>query len=168
LMHRGFIVWNSEVGGASFGIMMFMFRVVCGNHIIWDATNVNKMLIRHTSGGPARFEREALPTLKAYCEAEAGPQEAAIKRAQNYLLPDKPDELIDFIRSKGQFSKAEVIDGVEFARKEEGDARTLWQVVNGLTASARQYAHLDTRLDLEKRAGKLLNLVVDSNKVITA
>lgn len=159
LMHRGFIISNSEVGAASFNIMMFMFRVVCGNHCIHDAKDVNKLMIRHTSGGPARFESEVMPTLKGYLEATVGPIEAQIKRAQQFLLPDKPDELIAFIRNSGQFSKAEVLDGIEFARKEEGDARTLWQIHNGLTASARQYAHVDTRLNLEKRAGKLLELV---------
>jgi len=158
LMHRGFIISNSEVGAASFNIMMFMFRVVCGNHIIWDATDVNKLMIRHTSGGPARFDSQALPALRQYCEAAAGPQEAMIKKAQSYLLPDKPDDLLKFLRGKG-FSKVEVADAVEAARKEEGDARTLWQIVNGFTASARQYAHLDTRLNLEKRAGALLDLV---------
>jgi len=158
LLHRGFIVSNSEVGAASFSLMTFMFRVVCGNHCIWGAKDVSELMIRHTSSGPARFESEVMPTLRGYLDATAAPLEAAIKKAKGYLLPEKSDDLIKFLRAKN-FSKGEIVDAINAAKTEEGDARTLWQIVNGFTASARQYAHIDTRLNLEKRAGALLDLV---------
>lgn len=158
LMHRGFIIWNSEVGSSSFGIMMFMFRVVCGNHLIHGGKNVSQLMIRHTEGGPARFASEAMPTLKGYLEASAGPIEATILKAKDYLLPLEQEELVRFFRSKG-FTRGETLDAVNAAKLEEGDSRTLWQMLNGFTASARQYAHVDTRINLEKRAGQLLELV---------
>lgn len=88
-LNRGFIVWNSEVGARTFGLMTFMFNVVCGNHIIWGAQDVNKLVIRHTSGGPYRFDSEAAPALNAYAEASAQPMIDTVKRAQSYLLPDR-------------------------------------------------------------------------------
>lgn len=158
LMHRGFIIYNSEVGSSSFGIKMFMFRVVCGNHIIWDAQDVNELLIRHTEGGPARFVADALPTLKGYLEAAAAPVETAIKKAKEYIIPITDEDLCKFTKPKG-FTRGETIDAINAAKLEEGKCDRLWDLVNGFTASARQYAHVDTRLNLEKRAGKLLDMV---------
>ncbi len=158
LMHRGFIIWNSEVGASSFGIKMFMFRVVCGNHIIWDAKDVNELLIRHTEGGPARFAADAMPALKGYLEAAAAPVESAIKRAKELAIPIDSEELCRFCKVRG-FTRGETLDAVNAAKLEEGKCDRLWDLVNGFTASARQYAHVDSRLDLEKRAGKLLDLV---------
>jgi hypothetical protein len=36
-LYRGFFTWNSEVGSATFGLTTFLFRAVCGNHLIWGA-----------------------------------------------------------------------------------------------------------------------------------
>lgn len=156
LLHRGFIVWNSEVGDASFGIMMFMFRVVCGNHIIWDASEVQKLLIRHTKSGPARFASEALPHLEAYCNQMAKPQEDAIKKSQQFILPATQEDVIVFGKKQG-FTKGETISAIAAANREEGQCATGWNLINGYTAHARSFDHADTRIDLESRAGKLID-----------
>jgi hypothetical protein len=39
---------------------------------------------------------------------------------------------------------------------EEGDARTVWQLVNGGTALARSIPHADTRVAFERRVSSLL------------
>lgn len=158
-LHRGFITWNSETGARTFGLMTFLFNVVCGNHIIWGAQDVNKLVIRHTSSGPYRFDAEAAPALKAYVEASAAPIELAVKKAQQYMLPDKPDLLVDWIGRNGKFTKAEIGNAIHAAKAEEGECRNLWQLVQGFTAYARGYDYIDSRVDLEKRAGQLLNIV---------
>jgi hypothetical protein len=158
-INRGFIAWNSETGAKTFGLMTFLFNYVCGNHIIWGASEVNKLLIRHTSGGPYRFDSQAGPMLKAYVDASAQPVADTIKRAQDYLLPaGKDDELLNWTAKHGKFSRSEVREAVNFAKAEEGDCRTLWQLVQGFTAYARGFDFIDSRVDLEKRAGALLNV----------
>lgn len=157
-LNRGFIVWNSEVGSATFGLMTFLFRAVCGNHIIWGASDVKQILIRHTAGGPARFDGQATPALLDYANASVAPIEAAIKKAKDYLLPKDSDGLIQWAAGRG-FTRAEIRDAVDIAEKEEGDCRNLWNFVQGLTASAREYAYMDARVNLEKRAGKLMDIV---------
>lgn len=164
-LHRGFITWNSETGAKTFGLMTFLFNEVCGNHIIYGAQQINQLLIRHTHGGPARFDAEAAPMLAAYANASAAPELAAIKRAQDYLLPagtkgldlDKLDTLLNPFR----LTKGEVREAVATAEREEGECRTLWQLEQGLTAYARGFDFIDSRVDLERRAGKLLELVAD-------
>lgn len=155
-MHRGFITWNSEVGSASFGLMTFLFRVVCGNHIIWDAQNVNKLIIRHTSGGPDRFAQQAAPQLLDYVNASVKPIEDAIKRAKLARVPKDEDDVIKAYLPKG-FTRGEIRDAVKFAKAEEGKCSNVWELVQGFTASARAIAWIDERINLEKKAGALLH-----------
>jgi hypothetical protein len=167
-LHRGFIVGNSETGAKTFFLIQFLHNGVCGNHIIWGASNVNEIIIRHTEGGPARFEANAAPALLAYANASAAPELAAIRKAQDYLLPapvlgaknttNADDMIVEFARSKGKFSKSEVKEAITFARREEGDCRTLWQLVQGGTAYARGFDYVDARTETETRFSALLNL----------
>lgn len=166
-LNRGFIVWNSETGAKTFGLMTFLFNVVCGNNIIWGAQDVTKLVIRHTSGGPYRFDSEAAPALKAYTEASAQPVVDTIRKAQDYLLPS-PDKgqnaepsILEWASRNGKFTKSEVTEAIRFAKAEEGECRTLWQLVQGFTAYARGFDFIDSRVDLEKRAGALLDVVAN-------
>ena len=160
-LNRGFFVWNSETGSRSFGLMTFLFNVVCGNNIVWGAQDINRLVIRHTSGGPTRFDSEAAPTLLAYANASAAPIEATVKRATELIVWDGKDEasLNSALAKCAKFSKSEVREAIAFAKSEEGDCRTLWQLVQGFTAYARGFDYVDARVDLETRAGKLLELV---------
>ena len=79
-------------------------------------------------------------------------------RQVDYLLPVGDDAVIGWLKAR-KFNGSEAESAIEFAKNEEGDARTLWQIVQGLTASAREYAFIDARQDLEKRAGALLKIV---------
>jgi hypothetical protein len=168
-LSRGFIVSNSEVGSKTFSLTTFLFNHVCGNHIIWGAKDVKQLCIRHTSGGPDRFINEAAPALLNYVNSSAKEETEVIKRAQDFLIP-VPEEAkvnttalrkatIEWITAQGKFSKGEAAEAIDWANKDDGDCRTLWQIVQGFTASARCIEYLDARMDLETRAGKLLNLV---------
>jgi hypothetical protein len=42
------------------------------------------------------------------------------------------------------------------AEEEPGSPRSIWNIVQGVTAEARSIAHTDTRVDLERKAGELL------------
>lgn len=156
-LQRGFFVWNSEVGNATFGIKTFLFNVVCNNHLVWGATDINELTIRHTKGGPARFDRDATPHLLNYINSSTEEVRNSIGKTQDFLLPS-PEEIYSFVNRAAKFTKSEVAEACDFARREEGDCRTLWQIIQGFTASAREYSFADARIDLEERAGKLVNL----------
>ena len=172
-LNRGFFVWNSETGARTFGLMTFLFRVVCGNHLVWDAQDVSRMIVRHSSGGPARFDREAMPALMSYVNASAKPAEDAIAKAKEMRLIDLVnipgqtvasetgrlgDEWQKAFAAKYDFRRAQVRDAVQFARAEEGRCETLWDIINGFTASARSIEYADARIELESKAGKLMAL----------
>jgi len=164
-LHRGFIAWNSETGAKSFGLMGFIFNRVCGNHIIWGAEQVNKIIIRHSQGGPARFDSEAMPTLLSYANASSLPLESSIRRAADTLLAaevpkddtERFKQALAYASRHAKFTNTEIKSGIDFAKSEEGDCRTVWHLVQGLTAYARGFDYVDARVDLETRAGKLLN-----------
>lgn len=165
-LNRGFFCWNSEVGARTFGLTTFLFNEVCGNHIVWGASEVKTLLIRHTSGGPGRFDSEAIGILNSYVNASAAPLENSIRKAQNMLIAPTNttgDDLLKSVRefadNHGKFTGSEIKSAIDFAKAEEGDCRTLWHLVQGLTAYARGFDWIDSRVDLETRAGKLLDIV---------
>jgi len=156
-LNRGFFVSNSEVGARTFTLTTFLFNEVCGNHIVWGASDINSLTIRHTKNGPYRFDSEAAPALMAYCNESVVREEGAIRKAQSLLLPTEADALEKFL-APFKFTKGEVRSGFDFAKAEEGECRTVWQFVQGLTAYARGFDFIDARTDLERRAGSMLNL----------
>jgi type III secretion system FlhB-like substrate exporter len=158
-LNRGFFMWNSETGARTFGLTTFLFNTVCGNHIVWGAQDIRELRIRHTKNGPTRFDTDAAPTLMAYASGSAAPEIAAIKKAQEYLLPAQDrDDIIKWLQTK-KFTKTEATETYDTAMEEEGDCRTLWQVIQGATAYARGFDFVDARVELETKAGKLMEIV---------
>lgn len=157
-LNRGVILWNSEVGKCVFGVQTFLFRQVCGNHIIWGAEELREIKVRHTSGGPERFQREAMPEIRRYIDASTESTRQGILKAKGILLP-KREELITS-KFANNFTHREMVDAIDAAEREEGKCENLWELVQGITAAARSSMWLDSRVDLERRAGKLLSSVL--------
>jgi len=158
-LNRGFFMWNSETGSRTFGLTTFLFNVVCGNHIVWNAGNIKELRIRHTGNGPYRFAADAAPSLMAYANAASAPLISQVKKAQDFLLPSpKREDVIDWLQAR-KFTKSEAGETFDTALREEGDCRTLWQAVQGATAYAREFDFVDARVEMESKAGDLLKLV---------
>lgn len=158
LLSRGFIVSNSEVGKATARLTRFLYRYVCGNHIIWDAKQIEEIKIVHRINAPHRIAEEFLPAIKKYVESSPTNETSLIKKAMDLKIADDKEKVIEWLTDKN-FTQIEATNAVETAEKEEGDYTSLWNIVQGFTASARNYQYLDARTTLEKKAGKLLNLV---------
>jgi hypothetical protein len=166
--NKGLIVSNSEVGKSSLTIMTFLFNMVCGNHYVWGATEVNTTRIIHSSGGPARFIDQAYPTLMEMTSQD--PNLDAVVRAQGLLLDDMQlagnnfhkdqDSWVKLFAKSRDFTVGEVKEAIAVARREEGKCETVWDLAQGFTASAREISHADTRFHLERRAGKLLTIAI--------
>ena len=163
--NRGFIVSNSEVGKSSLVMMSFLFNVVCGNHYIWGASGINMKRIIHSSGAPGRFASNAFDELKLFArnEPDFRPVQAAMTIQLSAIRPGSHDfhtERDNWIKAfalEYKFTAGEVKEAIFTAIKEEGKCDTAWDLVQGFTAAARSIPHVDTRLDLEKRAGAFLS-----------
>jgi hypothetical protein len=156
-LYRGFYCWNSEVGAQVFGLCTFLYRYVCDNRIIWGATEVKELRIRHTSGAPERFAYEGARYLNRYSEASTAGIVASITAAKAKELPDagQKDGVATWLQFRG-FTRPQAQAAVDAAIAEEGKARTLWDIVQGITAHARSIPYADERTDLEAKAGKLM------------
>jgi hypothetical protein len=161
-LFRGFMTWNSEVGSAVFGLTTFLYRYVCDNRIIWGATEVQELRIRHTGGAPERFAYEGAQYLSRYAEESTYKTVQAISAAQQFEIPKaaKKDGVLGWLKERG-FTAAVAKAAVQSAEVEEGEAKSLWQIINGLTAHARTIPHTDARVELETSAGKLMKYVTN-------
>jgi Domain of unknown function (DUF932) len=162
-LFRGFYTWNSEVGSAVFGLCTFLYRFICDNRIIWGASEVKELRIRHTGGAPDRFAYEGAKYLRRYADEGTAAIAGGIKAAQNKdiateINTGKGDTVQSWLQKRG-FTKAQAAGSVESAQAEMGGARSLWEIVNGITAYARSVPHTDERVQLEAKAGKLMELV---------
>lgn len=155
-LFRGFYVSNSEVGSATFILCLFLYRYVCDNRIIWGQQDVKELRIRHTSGGPHRFMAEAAPALKGYLEASTVQTIEMLNRAQGTKVADTEAEAVAWLKQRG-FTEGLAKDAMERAAQEPGDPRSMWNVVQGLTSAAQDRGFTDSRVEVEMKAGKLLD-----------
>jgi predicted GNAT family acetyltransferase len=161
-LNRGFIVWNSETGKCVFGIKTFLYNYVCDNRIIWGATKETEIRIRHTKSGPARFLNEAAPAIDAYAKSSAAAEIKAVDYAVKHEIADDRKGVVDWLRKRG-FTKRLAEAGVSKAHDEVdlhgGSPLSLWNTIQGMTASARETVpHTDRRIEIETQAGSLLDL----------
>lgn len=155
---RGFFLWNSETGAATFGLTTFLYNFVCGNHIVWGAEQVRELRIVHRHKAPDRFTRDALPILNRFVESRALTDSVteAVARAMGIRIGGACDEVLTWFAGR-PFSRNEVIAGYQAGLNAGDDVSSLWGMIQGLTAAARTLPHTDARVDLERRAGALLN-----------
>ena len=162
-LFRGFYAWNSETGARAFGACAFYYRYVCGNRIIWGAEEVRDIYIRHSSGAPERFAPEFRQLLDRYADADTHETVEAIKRAQAFEIPNaeqKDEGWEKWLQERG-FNRNQARAAVMTAMDEEGQCASLWDVIQGITASARSMTHTDARVRLEEAAGNLMRVVTN-------
>lgn len=160
-LFRGFFTWNSEVGSAVFGLTTFLYRHVCDNRIIWGTTDVRELRIRHTGGAPERFAYEGRKYLERYAnESTDKIVDGIVKTKETEIPVRRGDTVQQWLQERG-FSKAQAKAGYETAIMEEGQARSIWDIVNGITAYARTIPHTDGRINLERKASDLMKYAVN-------
>lgn len=159
LVFRGFYAWNSEVGAKSFGLAAMYLRGVCQNRNLWGVEGYREFTFRHSSGAPARFMREAAAKLQQFADSGTQKLLAGVAAAKATLVADDDEAAEDFVRKQGfsQTKAAEIVATV--LQEEQHPARSIWDMVQGITAVARREGHQDARIDMERTAGKLLDKI---------
>lgn len=153
---RGFFVWNSEVGDKTLGIATFLFDYVCMNRIVWGATHIEEVKIRHTASAPDKFVEEVLPAVKAYSESSTEGIRTAIENARAARLDDE-DRVLEFLAKRFNKTRAKAINAAHI--EEEGrPIENLWDATVAVTAVARNAKYQDARVDMEREGGKIMAL----------
>jgi len=161
-LSRGFFVWNSEVGAASFGISTFLYEYVCGNHRVWGAQDVSEMRVIHIGKeqGSKAFTTMQVE-LKKYAETTSADDEAKVLAARKYQIAATKDELLDAVfqlKAPG-LGRAIAAQAYELAEKRVdwyGSPRTAWGFAGGVTEIARDMPNADDRHQLNLAAGKVM------------
>jgi len=163
---RGFYISNNEVGTGSLNICLFLCDYVCGNHIIWDVKDSILIKARHVGHNASEMFTEVLPyamalSLSGNMNQE---QEHKIKLAQGYMLGKNKKEVVNFMFEKRLTTRklAEAAYTSAELRHETTrycDPNSVWGMVCGLTAEAKEIPHYDERVKVEQTATKLLSRV---------
>lgn len=156
MMARGFFCWNSEVGSSSFGVATFLFDYVCGNRMVWGATQFKELRLRHTAAAPDRFLEELEPALVRYSNSSASDILIGIEKAKKARIGDK-DDVTEFLTKRFSARMAEELNNTHVL--EEGrPIESLWDATVAITAKARNVTWQDERVKLERRAGDIMDL----------
>ena len=153
LMARGFFIWNSEVGSSTFGVSTFLFDYVCCNRIVWGATQYSEVRVRHTAGAADRWLEEVVPAIETYANSSTANVVKAIEDARAKRI----DNVDAFLASRFTRSQASAIQAAHMS-DEQRPIENLWDAATGITAYARGVQYQDERVDLERKAGKVLEL----------
>ncbi|HLG15633.1 MAG TPA: hypothetical protein VJH03_14195 [Blastocatellia bacterium] len=94
-LSRGFLVWNSEVGAATFGIMPFHYRHVAEATSSGARRTCARIRIRHVGTTPDKAFGKLRVELRQYADELGSQDKAIIKRA---------DARLDAIECRGQLS----------------------------------------------------------------
>lgn len=156
IVFRGFYAWNSEVGSKTLGIATFLFRAVCQNRNIWGTQDYSEVTIRHSKNAPTRFAAEVGPALLEYSKASDQGIILGIQNAKSNVVAKTDDERFEWLNKRG-FSSKQAASIINVGIAEEGHPpESIWDFVQGITATARNIGHTDERIALEKMAGSLL------------
>ena len=135
-LYRGFMAWNSEVGRTTFGLMTFLYQRVCDNRIVWGASEISRLTIRHTKGGPDRFAQQAVPALRAYSTGSVKTLEEGIAAAKVTSIGQTTIEAEKWLTDKG-FTDTAAKLGLKMAEMDGRDPTNLWDAVWGMTRGAQ-------------------------------
>ncbi|MDE2102683.1 MAG: hypothetical protein KGL39_35895 [Patescibacteria group bacterium] len=161
---RGIFVRNSEVGDAALSVTFFLMQAVCGNHIVWNATGVHEIRVRHLGEGTMRRAFRGFETeLRRYHDASSK-EERGILAARKLVLGNTKEEVLSAILAYTKkhsipINKSTVSEALTVAEAHVdwyGNPRTLWAAVAGLTHASQSSGFADTRADTDRAAGKLL------------
>lgn len=158
-IYRGVIVENSEVGAAALKLTRFLYRAMCGNHIIWGASKVVELSVRHV--GEARNKWGIFAAqVREWADESASDDEARIARAKSLLIAATKEEVLDAVFGKRSLAlpRKTIEAGYDACKPEQdGDPKTAWGLAQGLTRYSQQQPYADKRTEIDKAAGKLLD-----------
>lgn len=161
---RGFFVRNSEVGDASFELVAFWLKYVCGNHIVWGAEKVVEKRFKHVGRAPGRaFDalRTDLDTMAL--KVDMAREERMLQSAKRFELGSNSEEVIDLVFGKKKLLTKKNAEAAwdladQYADEDNAAPNTAWGFAQGITRLSQESRWADERTALDRSAGKVLAL----------
>ena len=162
-LSRGFFIGNSDVGSSAFWITEFLYRHVCGNNIVWGASKLTETRIRHVGTADVKAFAGIKLALSEYAESSVSETEAAIKRAQTFLLgtdeKSTVEQVVKVTGSSQKLAKESYALASQYAEV-DGNPTTLWGMVNGITRYSQLSKWTDERVEIDGIGQKLFARVL--------
>jgi hypothetical protein len=157
-VYKGVIVENSEVGASALKLTRFLYREMCGNHIIWGASKMLEISVRHVGSARHRWAGY-FAQLRRYADESVSDLEAKIAASREKVIGATKDEVLDALFGKRitGLSRKVIESGYDAVIPEQdGRPNTVWGIAQGLTRHSQTLPYADQRTVIDRAAGKLL------------
>jgi len=158
-LFRGFILRNSDVGAAALTLDLFLFRLVCGNHIIWGFQHVAGFRRRHVGASIQDAWTSSLDGVRDAIDADTAHDRTLLLRATTQELGPTRDAVIETAVRRTEVSQKQADEAYTLAEEHETNPRSVWGYVQGLTRLSQRTPWQDGRYVLDRAASRLLTTV---------
>jgi hypothetical protein len=158
-LFRGFILRNSDVGAAALTLDLFLFRLVCGNHIIWGFQHVAGFRRRHVGASIQDEWTTSLDDVRKALDADTTADRTAILRSTTQELGPTREAVLDAVVQRHDLSQKHAAEAYTLAEQYEANPRSIWGYVQGLTRLSQRTPWQDGRFALDRAASRLLTTV---------
>jgi hypothetical protein len=158
-LFRGFILRNSDVGAAALTLDVFLYRCVCGNHVIWGFQHVAGFRRRHIGTSIEEAWTASLNDVRAALDADTAADRSTVHRAITHNLGSTKDAVIDAVVRRLDLSQKQAAEAYTIADAHETNPRSVWGYVQGLTRLSQRTPWQDGRFALDRAASRLLATV---------
>jgi hypothetical protein len=158
-LFRGFILRNSDVGAAALTLNVFLFRVVCGNHIIWGFQHVAGFRRRHVGASIQDAWTTSLASVRTALDADTSSDRTMLLRASAQEIGPTRDDVIEVVTSRLDLPQKHAAEAYGLAEQHETNPRSVWGYVQGLTRLSQRTPWQDGRFVLDRAASRLLTTV---------
>jgi Domain of unknown function (DUF932) len=145
---------NSEVGYRAVSVDAGVFRLVCANGLMRRVDGKSHLKQRHIHVDDGKFPDLLRGALQEAVTSAAGFMEQMVQSTRMKI--PCPENALELIAEEWTLPK-QTLEYARFALHGESGADTLYGLVNAFT-NASQKLSVDERLDLETRAGTLVDL----------
>ena len=158
-LFRGFILRNSDVGAAALTLDVFLYRVICGNNIIWGFQHVAGFRRRHVGASIHEAWTDSLHSVRAALDANPADDRALVHRATTHELGASREDVLDAVTTRLELSRKQAAEAFGLAEQFEPNPRSIWGFVQGLTRLSQHTPWQDQRFALDRAATRLLTTV---------
>ncbi len=158
-LFRGFILRNSDVGAAALTLDVFLFRMVCGNHIIWGFQHVAGFRRRHVGASIQDAWTTSLDGVRAALDADTASDRTVVLRATRQELGANRDAVLEAVVQRLDLSQKQAAEAYTLAEQYEPNPRSVWGYAQGLTRLSQRTPWQDGRFALDRAAGRLIATV---------
>ena len=147
---------SSDVGRSSLRLSIIVFKQVCTNGLVLPQSISKVYRQIHFGAGADRFEENVIVALNAVSQIKEIAEEVITKAGSKKLPFDIEDEeQVERFRVSHKVSKDAMSLILQGMKEEKYGEPSVWSLINVMTEVAQDYT-LDTRIDIEREAGRLL------------